>query len=219
MYQSTSRRGCCVLGSRITLQVSIKVGLGYPGPHLTSCVTFLNLFPDTKMDRPSTSTRYGDPDYEEQLLKWYDEIEDDDNEIDNVEESEHDSCSELEISDDEYEERELYQSEQAVSDPEYQDNDSEQVLEKSKELIDEKESTPEEKSENDQSRTKAKGPKSYFGKNKYKWSASEPRRFVRTACENIISHLPGLRGAAKNLGYSADALSVFIVIYFLLRLN
>lgn len=42
--------------------------------------------------------------------------------------------------------------------------------------------------------------KYYFGKNRYKWSSSAPVRNVRTPKHNIVSHLPGLSGSAKNIG-------------------
>lgn len=53
---------------------------------------------------------------------------------------------------------------------------------------------------NDEQETNAPGKKAYYGKNRYKWSACAPIRNVRTPKHNIISHLPGLKGQAKNLG-------------------
>lgn len=43
-------------------------------------------------------------------------------------------------------------------------------------------------------------PRTYYGKNRYKWTADAPPSNVRTRSHNIISHLPGVIGPAKSLG-------------------
>ncbi|KAK4879866.1 hypothetical protein RN001_008012 [Aquatica leii] len=44
-----------------------------------------------------------------------------------------------------------------------------------------------------------KSPKSYYGKNKFKWSADAPNQNVCTRCHNIITHVPGIIDPAKRI--------------------
>lgn len=48
---------------------------------------------------------------------------------------------------------------------------------------------------------RAKGvPRSYFGKNRFKWSYQAPPKNIRTRAHNITTHLPGIIGPARQLG-------------------
>ncbi|XP_073520049.1 uncharacterized protein [Phyllobates terribilis] len=40
----------------------------------------------------------------------------------------------------------------------------------------------------------------FYGKNKFKWSGEQPKPNIRTRRHNIVSHLPGVIGPARQLG-------------------
>lgn len=60
---------------------------------------------------------------------------------------------------------------------------------------------------------KRKRPKSYFGKNKFKWSSEAPPGNVRTRAHNIISHIPGIIGSAKQLGQYCTQQSAWELLF------
>lgn len=60
---------------------------------------------------------------------------------------------------------------------------------------------------------KQNNPRNYYGKNKFKWSAEPPNPNVRTRKHNIISHLPGNIGPAKQLGKYCSHLSSWELLF------
>ncbi|PSN55310.1 hypothetical protein C0J52_01758 [Blattella germanica] len=53
----------------------------------------------------------------------------------------------------------------------------------------------------------------FYGRNRYKWSAQEPTRNVRTPANNIKVHLPGIKGNALRLGRSCTPLQIWECIF------
>jgi hypothetical protein len=50
----------------------------------------------------------------------------------------------------------------------------------------------------------------FYGKNRKKWSATEPVRKVRTPQHNIVLKLPGLKGLARNFGNTEKYMGPFV---------
>lgn len=79
-------------------------------------------------------------------------------------------------------------SEQQISDEEYEDIPQEIFQDRDASLID----VPEAQG------NPSTASNYFYGKNRYKWAKNEPRRDVRTAACNVIrTHLPGLKGQAR----------------------
>nr|XP_022910280.1 uncharacterized protein LOC111421369 [Onthophagus taurus] len=120
----------------------------------------------------SNFVRYGGPNYEETLMKWFNEAESDVSDVDDSSqhdmESEHDSASEFEVS----------------------EGSDDEVARRGEKVSNET-------------------AKSYYGKNRFKWSSQPLIQRSRTQKHNIVSHLPGLRGEAKAIGNSATPLQVW----------
>ena len=88
-----------------------------------------------------------------------------------------------------------------VSDPGYNsEHDTESELDISSE-------------ESDQSVSNERNQKALYGRNRYTWSAEEPKRNVRTLAHNIIVHLPGLKGKALRIGHSCTPLQIWECIF------
>lgn len=128
------------------------------------------------------TVRLGDDDYEETLLKWLEEAENQ-SDIDDCDEneclvSEHDSSSE--IAEDEIQET---------------DENADQRIQESevpnKAVLLEKDDSDEDENETRNNK------KNYFGKNRYRWSSTEFAKTSRTPKHNIILQLPGLKQRAK----------------------
>lgn len=88
-----------------------------------------------------------------------------------------------------------------VSDPDYNsEHDTESELDISSE-------------ESDQSVSNERNQKALYGRNRYMWSAEEPKRNVRTPAHNIIVHLPGLKVKALRIGHSCTPLQIWECIF------
>ncbi|KAJ4429689.1 hypothetical protein ANN_21890 [Periplaneta americana] len=78
------------------------------------------------------------------------------------------------------------------------DNETEQEISDTENGSGEKTSVGESRSP--QLKKSKKDLKFYQGKSKFKWSEESPKENVRTRKHNIITHLPGIIGPAKQLG-------------------
>lgn len=139
------------------------------------------------MDKPPVPkrVRYDDPKFEEKVLRIFDSLDSDvdlsDQEDDAVLESEHDTNS----------------VQSADEEPDYrQDIDTDQ--------------SSYEESEDHASEDEDEGsvPKYYYGRNRFKWSATAPIRNVRTPAHNIIK-IPTSRFPTKNIDPVDAWLSIF----------
>lgn len=87
-------------------------------------------------------------------------------------------------------------------------------------VIESEHETDSEQSENSEDEidnfehTERQNSQSYFGKNRFKWSANEvvPRR-GRTLRHNIVLQLPGLKQASRALGLSASPMDVWNLLF------
>nr|CAH7736445.1 unnamed protein product [Callosobruchus chinensis] len=127
------------------------------------------------MPGSSRSVRYGEKNYEEQLMEWYhdasgSEVEDDDDEAIL---SEHSSDSEIDAA-----------SEDAADQLEI---DSRREIEETENTTEENEASEE------QIIPEKEFVKNFFGKNRYRWSSRETLSRSRTKSHNIVTQLPGLR--------------------------
>lgn len=124
----------------------------------------------------SKRIRYGDPDFEEVAMGWYEEVGDNSNDIDDCqsddcEATEHDSDSNL-------------SAEEENNTLDYENTD-----ERDNDSFVNTESESEDQAEN----TKAtESKKNYFGKNRFKWSSAAFQGRSRTRRHNIVTQLPGL---------------------------
>ncbi|CAH1991441.1 unnamed protein product [Acanthoscelides obtectus] len=137
---------------------------------------------------PSKRIRFGDPDSESTVLKWFNEIvsgsdEGSDSESD-FEQSEHDTDSE--------------QDGEETADT-YQENEYENTDE------DESESADQEVA-NQASATR----KHFYEKNRFKWSSESFISHSRTQKHNTVLRLPTLRGPNEQLGQAAQPSEVFL---------
>ncbi|KAK9737933.1 Transposase IS4 [Popillia japonica] len=98
-------------------------------------------------------------------MKWYEKVESEDSDIDEVSEfdieSEHDTNSEFDASED------------------------------------------------DESDDEVATVTNYYGRNPFKWVSEPLTQRSRTPRHNIVTHLPGLRGEARNIGNSATAIQIW----------
>nr|CAH7763977.1 unnamed protein product [Callosobruchus chinensis] len=127
------------------------------------------------MPGSSRSVRYGEKNYEEQLMEWYhdasgSEVEDDDDEAIL---SEHSSDSEIDAA-----------SEDAADQLEI---DSRREIEETENTTEENEASEE------QIIPEKEFVKNFFGKNRYRWSSRETLSRSRTKSHNIVTQLPSLR--------------------------
>lgn len=121
---------------------------------------------------PSTSkasVRFNDPNFEEIVMKWCRELDSDcsDLEEDAIIESDHETESEIEASDNEYENRTSKNEDQGRKRPRRQDNEEE-------------EQTNKEEANNDNSINEIaediEAQTNFFGKNRFRWSSAEPKK-------------------------------------------
>ena len=112
-----------------------------------------------------------DENFEKTVLEWYNEIDEENSDIEPDEsiliDSDHESESEQELSD--------------SDDPEY-NVEGEYNLESDNETEDLIDNTPTLNANNDQRKKKENF---WFGKNRFKWSKAEPTRNVRTPARNM----------------------------------
>ncbi|KAK4875547.1 hypothetical protein RN001_011969 [Aquatica leii] len=137
--------------------------------------------------------RYGDADYEETLIKWYEEKSNsdiDDCQTDEYETSDHDSDS-------------------ALSENEVNDNVEMSALEDD----DTPDADGEENSDKENLQNSPKlATKSYYGKNKFKWSKTAFNKRSQPRQHNIIVQLPGLQPSA-NLGTACSAKEAWKLLF------
>ncbi|KAJ8929064.1 hypothetical protein NQ314_018282 [Rhamnusium bicolor] len=149
-------------------------------------------------EQPSTSKKVKlcDPGYEEQLMKWYEELGSD--------------CSDIEADCDE---NHVILDSEHEADSETSSEVEEETNEINRERENEEMLEEEDSREIEDSDGENDNKKYYYGKNRYKWS-SEPATSIRgrRAQENIVVKLPGLRPAA-NLGSKADPLTVWKLLF------
>lgn len=142
--------------------------------------------------------KLGDKDYEETLLKWFDEAGSDCSEAENDDEvSLHDTDSEIS----EFEDEDIGTADIREA------ADTEEVESVTVGNTDDLSSASASEVGNTLS------AKAYYGKNRFKWSASEPAKNKRTPRHNLVKHLPGLRGKARDLGENPDTMSVWNLIF------
>ena len=132
-----------------------------------------------------------DENFEKTVLEWYNEIDEENSDIEPDEsiliDSDHESESEQELSD--------------SDDPEY-NVEGEYNLESDNETEDLIDNTPTLNANNDQRKKKENF---WFGKNRFKWSKAEPTRNVRTPARNMVI-LPRTRLIVND---SKDSLEFF----------
>lgn len=141
------------------------------------------------MAGPSKRVRLNDPDFEDTLRKWYEEDFSDNSDIEDYSEdyrieSEHDTNSE--------------QSDFDEGDPQNTSLDH---------LSDADEPNQSEGTRNENSSVYT------YGKNRYRWSCSEVQPSSKTRKHNIIMKIPALTAVARNLGDTADPLSVWGLLF------
>lgn len=127
----------------------------------------------------------GDPNFEETLLQWYEE---DDEETSDIED------------------RALDPDFAIFSDHESTDEQS----------ADENEINIHKKSESHDSDSgeSSEGDRSaFYGRNRVKWSKKAPNKQVRTRAENIIIHLPGLKGPARLLSDEPNPIQIWKLLF------
>lgn len=123
--------------------------------------------------------KYGDSEYERTVMEWFDDIESEVSSSDGTDNCENGIESE---------------------------HDTHSEIE-SCDDIDLEESASENNDNNENGTDR--NVQYYYGKNNFKWSSQPFVSRSRTKKHNIISHLPGLRGDAKNLGRNASPIQIW----------